>query len=148
MDGDADINIPNRQIIGSDETIVSDHQGDKDGLSHVFGSSDKLILGGDFIIKNLKMNKVSVIMQEIGQQPVLAFGNSSGDESMLEYVVSNNPYRSLGFMICCDDLERENGNIEKADKMYDLSEKNGWHPISMKSDWKTIYGDGVSYTKS
>ena len=147
LDG-GEINVPNRQIIGSDETIVSDHQGDTDGLSYVFENGDKLILGGDFIIKNLKMNKVSVIMQEIGQQPVLAFGNSSGDGSMLEYVVSNNPYRSLGFMVCCDDLERENGNIEKANKMYDLSEKNGWKTISMKNDWKTIYGDGVGYVKS
>ncbi len=25
-----------------------------------------------------------------------------------------------------------------------LCQKNGWIPISMKDDWKTIYGDGVS----
>jgi len=139
------LDIPNRQIIGSDETIVSSNQGGKDGLDYVFADGDKLILGGDFIIKNLKMNKVSVIMQEIGQQPVLSFGNSTGDSSMAEYVTYGNPYRSLAFMLCCDDTERENGSISKADKMFSLCEEFDWVPVSMKNDWTTIYGDGVTY---
>ena len=84
-------------------------------------------------------------MQEIGQQPVLSFGNSSGDSSMAEYVISNNPYKSLAFMLCCDDLERENGSISKANDMYKLCETYGWLPISMKNDWTTIYGNGVTY---
>ena len=108
---------------------------------------NKLVLGGDFLIKNLKMNKVTVINQEIGQQPVLSFGNSSGDSSMNEYVTLNNKYKSLAFMLCCDDLERENGNEEKAQKMYDICEENDWVAISMKNDWTTIYGDGVTYVK-
>jgi len=140
------LDIPNRQIIGSDETIVSSDQGDTDGLDYVFKEGDELILGGDFLIKNLKMNKVSVIMQEIGQQPVLSFGNSTGDSSMAEYVTSGNPYKSLAFMLCCDDTERENGNVSKAEKMYSLCEEFDWVPISMKNDWTTIYGDGVKYT--
>ena len=142
------LNIPNRQIIGSDETIVSSNQGEKDGLNYVFADGDELILGGDFIIKNLKMNKVSVIMQEIGQQPVLSFGNSTGDSSMAEYVTSNNKYKSLAFMLCCDDTERENGSVSKADKMYALCEEFDWVPISMKNDWTTIYGEGVTYIKN
>ena len=139
------LNVPNRQIIGSDETIVASGQNGADGLSYVFTEGDELILGGDFIIKNLKMNKVSVIMQEIGQQPVLSFGNSTGDSSMAEYVTSGNAYRSLAFMLCCDDTERENGNQAKAGKMYDLCEEFDWVPVSMKNDWTTIYGPGVVY---
>ena len=119
-------------------------QGDTDGLDYVFDDDDVLVLGGEFIIKNLKMNKVTVIMQEIGQQPVLSFGNSTGDSSMAEYATSNNPYRSLAFMLCCDDLVRENGNQAKADKMYSLCEQYGWTPISMRDDWTTIYGEGVT----
>ncbi len=136
--------IPAAQIIGSDETIVTKDQGDADGLEYVFDDDDQLVLGGDFIIKNLKMNKVAVIAQEIGQQPVLSFGNSSGDSSMAEYVTSNNPYKSLAFMLCCDDTERENGNVEKADKMFGLCQEFDWVPISMKDDWATIYGEGVT----
>ena len=138
------LNIPPSQVIGSDETIVASGQGDKDGLEYLYTENDKLILGGDFIVKNLKMNKVSVIMQEIGQQPVLSFGNSTGDSSMAEYVTSNNKYKSLAFMLCCDDTVRENGNEDKAKKMYDLCKESGWVAISMKNDWNTIYGSGVS----
>ena len=137
--------LPNVQLIGSDESLVASNQNDENGLNYQFTSQDKLILGGDFLIKNLKMNKVSVIYREIGEQPVLSFGNSTGDTSMANYTITNNKYKSLAFMLCCDDLERENGNIEKADKMYSLCDENGWIPISMKNDWTTIYGDGVTY---
>jgi phosphoserine phosphatase len=138
------LDIPNSQIIGSDETIVSSGQNGADGLSYVFADGDKLVLGGEFLIKNLKMNKVSVIMQEIGQQPVLSFGNSTGDSSMAEYVTSGNPHRSLAFMLCCDDLVRENGNESTAQKMYDLCATFDWVPVSMKNDWTTIYGEDVT----
>ena len=73
------------------------------------------------------------------------FGNSTGDSSMAEYVTSGNPYRSLAFMLCCDDTERENGSQSKADKMLALCEQYDWVPVSMKNDWTTIYGDGVTY---
>ncbi len=138
------LNVPANQIIGSDESLIAPDQGDQDGLDYVYDDDDELVLGGDFLIKNLKMNKVTVIMQEIGKQPVLSFGNSTGDASMAEYVTTNNPYRTLAFMLCCDDTERENGNEKKAEKMYALCEEFGWVPVSMRDDWTTIYGDGVT----
>ena len=141
--GDA-LNLPPKQIIGSDNLIVSDNQGGADGLDYTFAVSDEVILSDQNIIKNLQMNKVSTIVKEIGVQPVLAFGNSLTDASMVNYALANKQYKSLGFMLCCDDLEREYGNQKKADKMRDDCAKNGWIPISMKDDWKTIYGDGVT----
>ncbi|HAG03818.1 MAG TPA: haloacid dehalogenase-like hydrolase [Lachnospiraceae bacterium] len=140
---DSVLDLPPSQIIGSDELVKASGQEDTDGLKYQLTKDDELILGGQFIIKNLKMNKVSVIQREIGQKPVLSFGNSTGDSSMANFVINNNPYKSLAFMLCCDDLERENGNEEKADKMYGLCEENGWTPVSMKNDWKTIYKEGV-----
>ena len=139
------LNIPNNRIIGSDETIVARGQSDTDGLNYFYAPDDELILGGEFMIKNLKMNKVSVIMQEIGQQPVLSFGNSTGDGSMAEFVISGNPHRSMAFMLCCDDLERENGNISQEDTMDELCADYCWIPVSMQNDWTPIYGDGVTY---
>ena len=138
------LDLPNRQIIGSDELLVASHQGDEDGLKYTFTDQDELILGGEFLIKNLKTNKVTVIAQEIGQQPVLSFGNSTGDSSMAEYVTSGNKYQSLAFMLCCDDTVRENGSESKAQKMFELCEEFDWVPISMKNDWTTIYGSGVT----
>ena len=142
------IDIPLSQMIGSDENLVASGQGDKDGLDYTFGKDDKVITGGEFLIKNLKMNKVSVIEQEIGVQPVLCFGNSSGDAAMANFTINNNKYKSAAYMLCCDDTERENGNVEKADKMRKTCEENGYTAVSMKNDWKTIYGDSVTKTSN
>ena len=136
------------RIIGSDESLVSSNNTEgADGLSYEYRPDDSVVLGGDFIIKNLQYNKVAVIAKEIGQQPVLSFGNSSGDYSMAEYTVSNNPHKALAFMLCCDDLDRENGNTKKADSMAEKCDDMGWIPVSMKNDWTTIYGDSVKYVQ-
>ena len=141
---DGVLNIPLAQMIGSDESLVATNQGDKDGLDYTFSHDDKVITGGEFLIKNLKMNKVSVIEREIGLQPVLCFGNSSGDGAMANFTITDNPYKSGAYLLCCDDLTRENGNLEKAESMRKSCEENGWTAVSMKDDWTTIYGDGVT----
>lgn len=138
------LELPANQIIGSDESMVATDQGDTDGMDYVFDADDQLVMGGDFLIKNLDMNKVTVIQQEIGVQPVLAFGNSGSDFSMAQYALNDNPYKAAAFMLCCDDTERENGNPEKAEKMAASCAENGYTAISMKNDWKTIYGDNVT----
>ncbi len=137
------LNLPPSQIIGSDENLVAPDQGDTDGLDYQFDDDDQLVMGGEFIVKNLDMNKVTVIQQEIGKQPVLSFGNSGSDSSMAEYAINNNKYKAKAFMLCCDDTQRENGNPEKAKKMAVSCVENGWTAISMKNDWKTIYGENV-----
>jgi len=139
------IDLPLNHVLGSDESLVGSKQGDKAGLDYTFGKDEQLVTGGDFLMKTLKENKVYIIQREIAKQPVLSFGNSSGDFAMDNYALSNPTYRSAAFQLCCDDLERENGNTAKADAMYADCEKNGYVPVSMKNDWKTIYGDGVTY---
>lgn len=140
------IPLPTQWIIGSDSTILARAQGTLDGLSFTYRNGDELVLGGKSIVKNLQMNKVSVLVREVGIQPVLAFGNSGSDISMLNYTLQNNPHRAMGFMVLCDDLAREYGNAGKAEKMRSACGENGWIPISMRDDWKTIYGDGVEKT--
>ena len=134
--------ISPNNIIGSDIKIIANNQGDKDGLNYTFNKNDYLVRG-EFTQKDLQMNKVANIAQEIGKQPVLAFGNSSGDTSMINYTITDNKYKSLGFFVLCDDLERELGNTSKAAKCDKLAKDNGWISISMKDDWKTIYGENV-----
>ena len=138
------VDIPRNQLIGSDELLVATGQGNVDGMEYTFTDQDKLVTGGQFIIKTLDMNKVTAIMTEIGIQPVLSFGNSTGDSAMAEFTITNNKYKSLAFMLCCDDLERENGNTAKADKMRELCDEFDWIPISMRDDWTTIYGEDVT----
>ncbi len=138
------LDLPARQIIGTDYRLVARAQGGRDGLNFTYGTGDGLVLDGKLAVKNLQMNKVSVMAREIGARPVLAFGNSFSDASMLNYTLQNRRYRTMGFMLLCDDTVREYGNTAKAEKLRAACAGNGWVPVSMRDDWTTIYGSGVS----
>ena len=133
-----------RYVIGTEELISAKNQGDKSGADYVFSTEDELVLSGRIAAKNLKMTKVSMIAQQIGQCPVLCFGNSTGDISVANYVTGNNKYKSAAFFLCCDDDIRESGNAEKAQKVFGFCKENGWIPISMKNDWLTVFGEDVT----
>jgi len=137
------INIPKSNVIGSDYEVISTNQGDKEGYNYEYKKEDEFKFNGNFLMKNLKTNKIVGIIREIGKQPLLAFGNSGGDSCMANYVINDNKYESLAFMVCCDDIERERGNLEKAEKMKNNCKDNNWIAISMKEHWKTIYGEDV-----
>lgn len=138
--------IAPNQIIGSDPQIVASHQGQTNGGSYQMTQEDTIQYGGLDRV-NEKMNKVSSIVREIGIQPVLAFGNSSGDYSMFRYTLKDNPYKAEVFNVLCDDTQREYGRPERAERDKKTSAENGWNTISMKNDWKTIYGDNVKKTQ-
>ena len=142
------IDIPYENIIGMDVGFEATGQGDVDGLDYVFKAGDDVVRTEQLIIKNLKMNKVLQIVQDIGRKPVLSFGNSSGDVSMHMYTVSDNPYRSAAFMLIANDDERDYGNVEKAERLGEQWEAAGFHVISMRDDFRTIYGDNVVKTGS
>ena len=135
------INIPKSQIIGTEARIISNNQNNKDGYEYIFTREDKLIFKGELIAKNLNMNKVYYIMREIGKKPILAFGNSGSDTSMAELALQNK--NGKAFMVLCDDIIRERGDTVKAESFKETCNENGWITISMKNDWKTIYGDDV-----
>ena len=80
------LDIPKANIIGTDNEILAAHQGSADGLKYVYRKDDYLVRG-KYQGKNLQMNKVVAIAREIGKQPVLAFGNSRDDASMLNYTI-------------------------------------------------------------
>ena len=133
---------PNR-VIGMDVKLVSTSQGEEAGVNYTMGKEEDLIRTDELIIKNLKTNKVFQIMQEIGKVPVLSFGNSSGDCSMHNYCLSNNKHRSAAFMLVADDDARDHANRDKALTLAQKWRDNGYHVISMRDDFKTIYGKGV-----
>jgi len=133
-------------MIGTDYKYVATNQGEIDGMDYTLKAEDKVVRG-EFISKDINMNKVSNMAREIGKKPVLAFGNSSGDSSMINFSMRDNKYRTLAFFVICDDLEREFGNIDKANKCIKLADDNGWIKISMRDDFKTIYGDNVKLSR-
>ena len=144
MEGTMD--IPSDNIIGSDTALMARDQGETDGIEYVFTDSDALVRTDQLLIKDLKTNKVLQIAQEIGQQPVLSFGNSSGDVSMNNYALLNNPYRSAAFMLIADDDARDYGDPGKGQELREKWEGMGYNVISMRDDWKTIYGEDVVKT--
>ncbi len=140
------LDIPAENIIGSDTALKARDQGDIEGIEYVFTGDDTVVRSDQLIIKNLKLNKVLQIAQEIGHQPVLSFGNSSGDVSMNNYAICNNKYRSAAFMVVADDEERDYGKSENHDKLFEEWKDMGYSVISMRDDWKTIYGEDVKKT--
>ncbi len=72
--------------------------------------------------------------------------DASGDQSMHMYTITDNPYKSAAFMLIADDDVRDYGNPEKADELRAKWEGMGFNVISMKDDFRTIYGDDVKKT--
>ena len=138
--------IPAERIIGSDTALEARNQGDTDGIEYVFTGEDELVRTDRFVIKDLKTNKVLQIAQEIGRQPVLSFGNSSGDVSMHNYALYNNRYRSAAFQLIADNDVQDYGNPAKGQELREKWEAMGFTVISMADDWKTIYGEDVVKT--
>lgn len=137
------INIEPNRVIGMDVKIRSTDQGEKDGVDYTMGVGEDLFRTNELIIKNLKTNKVKQISQEIGKVPVLSFGNSSGDSAMHNYCMGNTQYRSEAFMLIADDTERDHANMEETNKRKAAWEEAKYNIISMKDDFKTIYGYDV-----
>lgn len=132
--------IPSYRVIGSTFSFNATNQGDMDGRKYTYAADDEVLLEGNLLVKNQKANKVFSIINEIGKTPVLVFGNSSGDLAMGQYVINNG---GKGYMLLCDDTERDYGKLDVAASFAAECEKIGLETVSMKNDFATIYGDQV-----
>ena len=141
-----DIGIEPNRVIGMDVKLRSTSQGSEAGVDYTMGKEEDLVRTDELIIKNLKTNKVLQITQEIGKVPVLSFGNSGGDCAMHNYCLSNPTYKSAAFMLIADDDLRDHADRDKALSLGTQWHENGYHVISMRDDFKTIYGEGVEKT--
>ena len=65
---------------------------------------------------------------------------------MLMYTISGNPYRSAAFMLVADDDARDYGDPGKTESLKQKWADSGFNVISMRDDFRTIYGDGVVKT--
>ena len=91
-----------------------------------------------------KTGKPVGINSHIGRRPIAAFGNSDGDQQMLEWTQAGSGAR-LMMLVHHDDAVREfaYGAESKigtfSDALMAEAKKNAWTVISMKSDWKVIF---------
>ena len=131
-------------VIGTEfEVKVKGYEDVSSNMDFKYADGDELVFTGGFVQKNLNANKSIWIEREIGQRPVLAFGNSGSDTSMMNYVLDErNPYPSAAFMIVADDDVREWGTQDWTEKSAAYTEQ-GFIPISMKNDFFKIYPDTI-----
>jgi len=137
------IGIEANRVIGMDVKLMSSSQGTEAGVDYTMSQKEDLVRTDELIIKNLKTNKVLQISQEIGKVPVLSFGNSSGDCAMHNYCMSNQRYRTSTFMLVADDDARDHADLAEGARREAKWREAGYYVISMKNDFKTIYGNGV-----
>jgi phosphoglycolate phosphatase-like HAD superfamily hydrolase len=87
--------------------------------------------------------KPSGINRFIGRRPIFAFGNSDGDQQMLEWTAAGTGARFAG-IVHHTDAEREyaydrTSHIGKLDKALDEGSAKGWTIVDMKRDWKKVF---------
>lgn len=96
-----------------------------------------------------KADKPVGINQHIGRRPIAAFGNSRGDQEMLEYTQGGSGAR-FELLVLHDDAAREYAygpalglpDVKLGaftQSVYDEAQKEGWTVVSMKDDWKQVF---------
>ncbi len=125
--------IPREQVIGS--SIVTQYEM-RDGKPVIL-RLPKI----DFV--DDRGGKPVAIERFIGRRPLLAFGNSDGDQQMLEWTAAGRGVRLMGLVHHTDD-KREYAYDRKADfgrldKALDEAIAKGWVVVDMQKDWKRIF---------
>ena len=132
--------IPPEQVVGS-----------VGGTKYGYDKEGKPFLTKEpkLLINDNNAGKPEAIHMMIGRRPVIAFGNSTGDQQMLEYTKAGSGAR-LSMLLLHDDAEREyaygpaqglpNTKVGTfTQELYNEAKKDGWNVISMKNDWKRIF---------
>ena len=132
--------IPPEQVVGTAGGTKYGY--DKDGKPFLT-KEPKLLLNDN------NAGKPEGIHLMIGRRPYAAFGNSTGDQQMLEYTQAGDGAR-LAMLVLHDDAAREYaygpaqglpdtkvGAFPQT--LYDEAKKRGWTVISMKNDWKQVF---------
>ena len=138
---EATYGIPPEQVVGT-----------AGGTKYGYGKDGKPFLTKEpkLLLNDNDAGKPEGIHLLIGRRPVAAFGNSTGDRQMLEYTKAGAGAR-LSMIVLHDDAKREYaygpaeglpttkvGAFTQA--LYDEARKMGGTIISMKNDWKRIFG--------
>jgi len=132
--------IPPEQVIGT--TFETAYSYGSDG-------EPRLTKVAKLQLNNNDAGKVQDINLFIGKRPAIAFGNSTGDQQMLEW--ANAGARAhLAVLIYHDDAEREYaygpagglpdthvGTLTEA--LMDEARSDNWAVVSMKNDWNQIF---------
>ncbi len=131
--------IPPEQVVGTMFKIDYEIRDGQPALIHA----------PDLFFVDDKGGKPVGINMMIGRRPQAAFGNSDGDQQMLEWATGSGGAR-LAMIVLHDDAGREYaygpatglpdskiGTFTQA--LYDEAKQKGWTVISVKRDWKRVF---------
>ena len=127
--------IPPEQVIGSTARTTFEM---RDGKPVLIKTADHLFVDD-------KAGKPIAIHQIIGRRPIACFGNSDGDQAMLQYTTIGNPRPSFGLIVHHTDAEREFAYDAKPRSTGMLVEalkeapQRSWTVVNMKTDWRSIF---------
>lgn len=127
--------IPPEQVLGSHGKVKYEL---RDGKPVLIKSLDSTFVDD-------KAGKPVAIHQFIGRRPIAAFGNSDGDQQMIQYTTIDNPHPSLGVLIHHTDADREYAydkhpsSSGKLTVAYDEAIERGWTIVDMKTDWNQVF---------
>jgi phosphoserine phosphatase len=131
--------IPPEQVVGSSIKTKFEMRNGKPVLVRLPGLN----------FNDDKADKPVGINRHIGRRPIAAFGNSVGDQQMLEYTQGGSGAR-LMLLVLHDDAARE-FPYGPARGLPDVklgaftptldehAKKDGWTVVSMKDDWKQVF---------
>lgn len=126
--------IPPEQVVGSSGVTKFELKGDG---TPVLVKEPKVLFIDD------GPGKPEGINQFIGRRPVFAFGNSDGDQQMLEWTAAGAGARFMGLVHHTDAVREyaydRTSAIGKLDKAWDEAVRRKWTVVDMKNDWKVIY---------
>jgi phosphoserine phosphatase len=126
--------VPTQNVVGSSITVSYEYNDGKPTLMRL----PKVAFIDD------KDGKPAGINAHIGKKPILAFGNSTGDQEMLEWSQSAGKKTFQG-LVHHTDAEREwaYGPDSKvgtfSNELMKKADSSGWHVVDMKNDWKVIF---------
>jgi phosphoglycolate phosphatase-like HAD superfamily hydrolase len=127
--------IPPEQVVGSTARTTFELR----------DSGPVLVKTLDYLFVDDKAGKPVGIWQFIGRRPIACFGNSDGDQAMLQYTTINNPSPSFGLIVHHTDGDREYAYDAKPESSGKLVEalkeapQRGWTVVDMKNDWKRVF---------
>ncbi|WP_289295498.1 HAD family hydrolase [uncultured Reyranella sp.] len=126
--------IPPEQVVGS--SGVTRYELRPDGTP-VLVKDPKVMFIDDGPGKAVGIN------QFIGRRPVFAFGNSDGDQQMLEWTAAGSGARFMGLVHHTDGVREyaydRPSLVGQLDKAWNEALRRGWTIVDMKNDWKVIY---------
>ncbi|MDW5289135.1 HAD family hydrolase [Formosa sp. PL04] len=126
--------VPTQNIVGSSIKVSYEYRDGKPVLMRL----PKIEFIDD------KDTKPAGINAHIGKKPVFSFGNSSGDQEMLEWSQSAGKKTFQG-LVHHTDAKREwaYGPDSKIGtfptELITIANTRGWHVVDMKSDWNVIF---------